>query len=56
MTDALQASNRSLCMMLGHQPVSVDVPHGDSYKYCERCGDMIDAPHEADDKHNERKE
>ena len=48
MSTNLQASNRSLCRMYGCIPHPALTPH-DGYTYCERCGDMIDAPHEADD-------
>lgn len=49
MSESISKANESLCMKYGHIPHEVIIPHN-GYTYCERCGCMIDAPHEKKEK------
>lgn len=50
----LRDANRTMCMMYGHQLHIVKSSH-DGYTYCERCGDMIDAPYRAENNNEQNK-
>jgi len=53
MSDGISKANKGMCLMYGHIPHivldTIGADNRNTYTYCERCGDMIDAPHDEED-------